>query len=160
MTAEGLATVPAFGQVLDDAGLDNALRGGAEVAGAVAAEGAGPLGEPYAATLDADTLAALVLCAVTVLRRSAGGAAAIGQRATLARDRASDTRHLTIRWQATLSAGRPVPRRAGHGPCEAALAHAAALLPRLDAALGQTEDGAIELRVGLREAPSAGGRWR
>ena len=159
ITAEGLATVPAFGQLLDDAGLAGALRGAVEVAGASAADDAALLVEPHAATLDADTLAALALCAATALRRSAGVAAVLGQRATLLRDPGSGVRRLTIRWQATLPAGRPAPRRPAHGPCEAALAHAAALLPRLDAALRQAEDGTIDLRVDLREASPADGRW-
>jgi hypothetical protein len=128
-------------------------------AGASAADDAALLVEPHAATLDADTLAALALCAATALRRSAGVAAVLGQRATLLRDPGSGIRRLTIRWQATLPAGRPAPRRPAHGPCEAALAHAAALLPRLDAALRQAEDGTIDLRVDLREASPADGRW-
>jgi hypothetical protein len=142
--------VPAFGQLLADAGLAGALRGAVEVAGASAADDAALLVEPHAATLDADTLAALALCAATALRRSAGVAAVLGQRATLLRDPGSGVRRLTIRWQATLPAGRPAPRRPAHGPCEAAL---------LDAALRQAEDGTIDLRVDLREASPADGRW-
>jgi hypothetical protein len=157
MTRENLAAVPAHGQVVDDFGLEKTLRATAEVAGAELA-GAAELRAPHAATLDPDTIEALALCAATVLRRSAGPSASLRQRMALGHDPATGAPRLSIRFEAWLPSGAPAPRRAGHGPCEAALAHAAALLPPLDAALDADDGGAVVLSVGLRVATARGAR--
>ena len=156
MTRANVADVPAFGQTIDAATLGQAL----DATGEDFAADRGALDRlhgVHAATLDRDTIGALLLCATAALRRSGGVACvlrlAITTAATPEADRAASRLELKLR--ATLPSGAEAPRRSSHGPCELALAHVAAILPDLDAALAQGDDGAIVLAIDLRR-PSDG----
>jgi hypothetical protein len=162
MTRANVADVPAFGHVIDAATLDRALEATGEMLSVDA--GARDLARgAHATTLDGDTIGAILLCGATALRRSAGVSSVL--RLGLAMVPAADPGacRLAIRLRATLPSGASAPYRTSHGPCELALSHVAPILPALDAALVQGDDGAIELVIDLRaptDAPGTAGARR
>ena len=164
MTRANVAGVPAFGQTIDAVTLGQALDATGE--DFAADRGALDLFHGvYAATLDRDTIGALLLCATAALRRSGGVSCVLrlAMTTTLAPDADQAVRRLELRLRATLPSGAEAPRRSSHGPCELALAQVAAILPDLDAALVQDDDGAIMLAIDLRgpaDGRGAAGGWR
>lgn len=156
MSPENLAGVPAFGQVVDGTGIARALGAVREIAGTRDDDGAPSL-PPHASTLDTDTLEALMICAAFALRRSGGAASVLRGQVEVLPGPDDRGPRLSIRFAAWLASGLPAPRRTGHGPCELALAHAAGLLPRLDAAIEQGADGSITLVMDLRLMVAGGG---
>jgi stage V sporulation protein SpoVS len=148
MTAENLADVPPHAQYLDAAALARALDSVAEVSGAEA-RGVDPACGGWATTLDADSIAAILICAAITLRRAWGPALPL--RCGVVTPTAADGR-LLLRIEPAVD-GPPIPpRRAGHGPCERALSHVAPLLPGLDAALEDRGPAGMDLALRPRDA--------
>jgi hypothetical protein len=151
MTRANVADIPVFSHIVDAPSLGRAL----DATGEDFAADRGPLDRlkgVYAATLDGDTIGALLLCAAAALRRS-GGVSCVLRLAVatiFAPNSVEGALRLELGLRATLPSGAAAPRRSSHCPCELALAHVATILPALDAALVQGDDGAIVLAVDLR----------
>jgi stage V sporulation protein SpoVS len=148
MTAANLADVPHHAQHLDATALARALDSVAEVSGAEA-HGVDSAGDGWATTLDADSIAAILICAAITLRRAWGPALPL--RCGVVTSTAADGR-LLLRVEAAADGSPVPPRRAGHGPCELALSHVAPLLPRLAAALEDRGPAGIDLALHPRSA--------
>lgn len=152
MTAANLADVPPLGQRLDATALARVLATAAEVSGLQVQE-ARPMRGAWMATLDPDTIATVLICAAVTLRRAWGQSRSL--RCTLVGpgpDQTADAR-LVLRLEAADDGGPAPVRRAGHGPCELALAHVAPLLPGLDAGLEDRGPAGIDLVLHLRNDP-------
>lgn len=152
MTAANLGDVPAHGQRMDAAALTRVLATAAEVSGVQAQDGQ-PMRGAWMATLDPDTIAALVVCAAVTLRRSLGPSRSLCCMVMGPAAGAGADARLVLRLEPAAAGEAAAVRRTGHGPCELALAHVAPLLAGLGAALEDRGPAGIDLVIHLRRDP-------